>query len=80
MAAVASKSAIMPSRKGLIVIIDGGVFPIIFLAVVPIAITSFVFFLLAITDGSRMTIPFSLTKTRVFAVPKSIPIFKLNKP
>ena len=46
----------------------------IFFASVPIANTRFVFLCRATTEGSRITIPLSLTKTSVFAVPKSIPI------
>src|SRR3989338_763465 len=74
MAKVASKSAITPPFKGETVIMDGGVFPSIFLASVPIDIIFFVFLCIATTEGSLITIPLPLTKTRVFAVPKSIPI------
>ena len=69
-----AKSAITPSFIGRIATIFPGVLPIISFASLPTARTSFVFVFIATTDGSLMTIPFPLTYTRVFAVPKSIPI------
>jgi hypothetical protein len=67
-----SKSAITPSRMGLIVNTSAGVLPNISLARVPTAST-FPFCLLTTTiEGSWTTIPFPLRKTKVFAVPRSI--------
>ena len=81
---VTSKSAITPSFNGLIATMFPGVLPIICLASVPTANDFFVKLFIATTEGSLNTIPFPLTNTRVFAVPKSIPmsfvIPKLNKP
>jgi len=59
-------------RQDTVSIVDG-VFPTILLASVPIAITFLVFLCIATTEGSLITIPLSLTQTKVFAVPKSIP-------
>src|SRR5215211_7462790 len=60
-----------PWRSGRIARIDPGVRPIISFACVPAARTYVVSSLIAITDGSKSTIPSPFTKTTVFAVPKS---------
>ena len=74
-AIVVSKSAIYPSRNGRIATILPGVRPIMLLASLPTAKTLFfTSFWIATTDGSRMTIPLPLTKTKLLAVPKSIAI------
>ncbi len=54
--------------------ISAGVRPIISLAAEPMASGSLVRLLIATQDGSWITMPFPRTCTRVFAVPKSIPI------
>ena len=71
---VAVKSAITPSFNGLIACISFGVLPNISFASRPVAITSPVFVSTDTTDGSLKIIPFPLTVTNIFAVPKSIPI------
>ena len=60
-------------------IIFPGVLPIISLASLPTAKGLLVLLFIATTEGSLKTIPFPLTKTKVFAVPKSIPISLLSK-
>lgn len=45
---------------------------------VPTAMTIFSLTSIATTDGSRMTMPLPFIYTRVFAVPRSIPISRLN--
>ena len=61
--------------------IEPGVLPIISLASLPTALTSPFLTSTATTDGSRIIMPFVLTQTKVFAVPRSTPIslLKLNK-
>ena len=71
---VLSISAITPSAKGLIAMMFPGVLSSILLACAPTATILFVPFSTAITDGSSITIPLSLTYIRVLQVPKSIPI------
>src|SRR6056297_1901324 len=71
---VVSRSAITPSRKGLIAIISPGVFQSIRLASAPTATTFLVPLSTATTEGSLITIPLPRTYTRVLQVPKSIPI------
>src|SRR6266446_5743766 len=57
-----------------------GVRPSIRFASSPTASTLFVPACTATTDGSRKTIPWSLTYTSVFAVPRSIPMSLDNQP
>ena len=73
-AAVTSKSAITPSFRGRTATIEPGVRPSISLACLPTARTSSVRTSTATTDGSRITIPLPRMNTRVFAVPRSMPI------
>ena len=63
-----------PSLRGLIASILPGTLPSILLASEPTATTVLCpsAFFIATTDGSSKTIPLSLTKTKVLAVPKSI--------
>ncbi len=70
----ASKSAITPSFIGFIAMILEGVLPSILFASPPTATTSLVFVFIATIEGSIKTTPLPLTKTQVFAVPRSIPI------
>ena len=72
--AVTAKSAITPSRSGRTAMIDSGVLPIISLACAPTARTLSLRVSTATTDGSRRIIPLPRRQTRVFAVPRSIPI------
>ena len=74
MVAVMSKSAMTPSFNGRTATIEPGVRPIIFFASEPTASTVSERTSTATTEGSRMTIPLPFIYTRVFAVPKSIPI------
>ena len=74
MASVTSKSAMTPSLSGRMATILPGVRPSIRLASSPTARTSLVPAFTATTDGSRSTIPWSFTLTKVFAVPRSIPM------
>ena len=74
MAAVTSKSAITPSFRGRTATIEPGVRPSISLACLPTASTSSVRTSTATTEGSRMTMPLPRMNTRVFAVPRSMPI------
>ena len=78
--AVMSKSAITPSLRGRTAVMEPGVLPIISLASVPTATTlgGLYFWSTATTEGSLMTMPLPFTKTRVLAVPKSIPISSEN--
>jgi hypothetical protein len=69
-----------PSRRGRIATILAGVRPTICLASAPIASTRFDFFSIATTDGSLITMPLPRTLTSVFAVPKSIPTSRENRP
>ena len=78
-ASVTSKSAMTPSLSGRIATILPGVRPSMRLASSPTASTSLVPALTATTDGSRKTMPWSLTLIRVFAVPRSMPISLENK-
>src|SRR3989338_571547 len=55
-----------------------GVLPIISRASFPTASTRFSSRETATTEGSFMTTPFRGTKTKVLAVPKSMPIFRIN--
>ena len=55
-----------------------GVRPIISFASLPTARTASFLTSTATTDGSRITIPFPLIQTSVFAVPRSIPISLVN--
>lgn len=71
---VAVKSAITPSFNGLMASILSGVLPSISFASYPVAIISPVFLSIATTDGSFSTIPFPFKVTKVFPVPKSMPI------
>lgn len=57
-----------------------GARPIIFLAGSPIANISFVFLFLATAEGSLIATPLPLIKTKVFAVPRSIPKSVEKKP
>src|SRR5665647_111307 len=63
-----------PSLRGRIATMLAGVRPTIRLASAPMASTLRVFLLIATTDGSLMTTPLPRTRTRVLAVPRSIPI------
>src|SRR5215213_428648 len=69
-----------PSRSGLIAMMFAGVRPTIRFASAPIARTRFVRASIATTDGSLMTMPRSRTCTSVFAVPRSIPMSRENRP
>src|SRR4030043_613049 len=69
---VASKSAITPSFMGLIGTMLAGVLPSILFASAPTATGFLSSLLITTTEGSLHTIPFPLTNTRVFAVPRSI--------
>ena len=71
---VAVKSAITPSFIGLTAFIPSGVLPSISFASFPVASIPPVALSMATTDGSFKTIPFPFTVTKIFAVPKSIPI------
>ena len=73
MASVTSKSAMTPWRSGRVAEIVAGVRPIIRLASKPTACTSPVCSLIATTDGSDSTTPWSGSYTSVFAVPRSWP-------
>ena len=68
----ASKSAITPSRIGLMAAIEPGVRPTIALASVPTASIRSFTVLKATIDGSLRTIPCPRAKTQVLAVPRSI--------
>ena len=71
----ASKSAITPSRSGLMALIEPGVLPTISLACLPTAMSFDLcpgISCTATTDGSLDTIPWPFEYTRVFAVPRSI--------
>ena len=74
MVAVMSKSAITPSFRGRTATIEPGVRPIISFAWEPTAKTVSERTSTATTDGSRITIPLPFMKTRVLAVPRSIPM------
>src|SRR5215218_10494691 len=69
---VTSKSAITPFLRGWVATMWAGVRPIMLLAAEPTATTLSVFMSIATTEGSESTTPQPLTKTNVFAVPKSI--------
>ena len=71
---VAVKSAITPSFNGLTAFICSGVLPNISFASLPVAIIFPVLLSIATTEGSFKIIPLPLSVTRIFAVPKSIPI------
>ena len=75
---VTSKSAMTPSFRGRTADMEPGVRPIISLASLPTAMTMFSLTSIATTEGSRMTMPLPFIYTRVFAVPRSIPISRLN--
>ena len=72
--AVISKSAITPSLSGLTATIEPGVRPIISFAFSPTARMESFLVSTATTEASLFTIPLPFMKTKVFAVPKSIPI------
>src|SRR5580658_3285183 len=69
---VTLKSAITPSRMGLIAATFPGVRPSISLASFPTATTSELLLLIATIEGSFTTMPLPRAYTRVFAVPRSI--------
>ena len=69
---VTSKCAMTPSFIGRMVSILPEARPSICLASAPTACNSLVSELMATTEGSRRLMPFPFTKTRVFAVPRSI--------
>src|SRR5579875_530263 len=71
---VTSKSEMTPSRSGRTATILAGVRPTIRFASAPMARILRVVRSIATTEGSSMTIPFPLTITRVFAVPRSMPM------
>ena len=71
---VAVKSAIAPLFIGLIALIFSGVLPSISFASFPVARISPVIESIATTEGSLKIIPSPLRHTKIFAVPKSIPI------
>ena len=75
-----SKSAITPSLSGRTALISSGVRPSINLASLPTASTRPVALSTATTDGSLRTMPRPLTKTSVFAVPRSIATSVEKKP
>ena len=74
MVAVMSKSAMTPSFIGRTATMEPGVRPIISFACLPTASTVSVLTSTATTEGSRMTMPLPFMNTRVFAVPRSMPI------
>ena len=57
-----------------------GVRPTIVLASTPIASTLLLFFSMATTEGSLITMPRPRTLTRVLAVPRSMPMSNENRP
>src|SRR5262245_30174378 len=69
-----------PSFKGRTATMLAGVRPTMRLASEPTARGRFVLASMATTDGSWMTMPFPRTRTRVLAVPRSIPISRENRP
>ena len=76
---VISKSAITPSFIGRMASMLPGVLPTISFASLPTARIRglpppYLSRSMATTEGSFMTMPLSLTSTRVFAVPRSMPI------
>ena len=73
-----SKSAITPSLRGLTATIEPGVLPMTSLAFFPTYFALSVRVSTATTEGSLMMIPFPLIKTRVLAVPRSIPMSFVN--
>ena len=75
---VVSKSAMTPSFSGRTATMEPGVRPMTSFASFPTYLARSVWVLTATTDGSRMIIPFPRTYTRVFAVPRSIPISFVN--
>ena len=75
---VMSKSAITPSLRGLTAIIEPGVLPITSFALFPTYLALSVRVSTATTEGSRMIMPLPLIKTRVLAVPRSIPMSFVN--
>ena len=74
MASEISKSAITPSFIGRRASMVPGVRPSILFASAPTAQTFLLVLYLATTLGSRKTMHRSLTKTKVFAVPRSMPM------
>jgi hypothetical protein len=76
----ASKSAITPSRKGLIVTRYSGVRPTMSLAAFPTPSISPVFLFMATMEGSSTTMPLPVAYTNVFAVPRSMPRLDENIP
>ena len=74
MLVVTSKSAMTPSFKGRTVTMEPGVRPMTSLASWPTHLTLSVLVSTATTLGSRMMMPLPFMYTRVFAVPKSMPI------
>ena len=75
---VMSKSAITPSLSGLTATMEPGVLPITSFASCPTYLTRSYFTSTATTLGSRIIMPFPRIYTRVFAVPRSIPISLVN--
>ena len=73
-----SKSAITPSLRGRTATIEPGVRPMTSLASLPTYRALSVLVLTATTDGSLITMPFPRIYTRVFAVPRSIPMSFVN--
>jgi hypothetical protein len=69
---VTSKSAMTPSFNGRMATMLPGVRPSILFAALPTATTLSDLLSMATTEGSERTIPFPLTNTNVFAVPRSI--------
>ena len=69
---VISKSVMAPPRNGRTATMYPGVRPIMFHASWPVASTSPVLRLTAMTDGSLSTMPLPFMYTRVLAVPRSI--------
>ena len=71
---VVSASEITPSRNGRMATTEAGVRPTIFLAASPIARVFEESLSIATTVGSSMITPRPARATRVFAVPRSIPM------
>ena len=80
MCSTVSKSAMTPSRSGRIATMFAGVRPTIRLASVPTVRTRPVRLSIATTEGSEITTPLLRTYTKVFAVPRSMPMSLENKP
>jgi hypothetical protein len=79
-ASVMSNSEITPSLSGRRATTLGGVRPTISLASEPMASGRLDFFSIATHEGSLMTMPLPRTRTKVLAVPRSIPMSSENRP